>query len=126
MRTASMATTLPAPLSVAPVPEIQLSRCPPTITTWSFNSGSVPGISATVSKPCSWSPVNLVSILTSTRDGHVMLHHARQTVVVLNHHHGVGNLDRVLRLLRIAREVRAVVVEDDAGTAAISHHRGWA
>ena len=45
---ASMATMAPAPLSVAPVPPIQLSRWPPTITTSSFSFGSVPGISAIV------------------------------------------------------------------------------
>ena len=53
IRITSSATTEPAPLSVAPVPAIQLSRWPPTITTSSFSLGSVPGISATVSKPCS-------------------------------------------------------------------------
>jgi len=51
---------------------------------------------------------------------HVVLDHARQAVVMLNHHHGVGNLDGVLGLLRIAREVGSVVVEDDAGTAALT------
>ena len=46
MRMTSMATIEPAPLSVAPVPAAQESRCPPTITTSSFSLGSVPGISA--------------------------------------------------------------------------------
>ena len=45
-RTASMATTVPAPLSVAPVPACHESRCAPNITTSPFLS--VPGISAIV------------------------------------------------------------------------------
>ena len=39
MRMTSMATMVPAPLSVAPVPAIQLSRWPPTMTTWSLSVG---------------------------------------------------------------------------------------
>ena len=46
MRTTSMATETPAPLSVAPVPLCQESMWPPSMTSSSFRS--VPGISATV------------------------------------------------------------------------------
>ena len=38
MRMTSMATTVPAPLSVAPVADIQESRWPPSMTTSSFSS----------------------------------------------------------------------------------------
>ena len=44
MRTASMATAQPAASSTAPVPPVQESRCPPSMTSSSFLS--VPGISA--------------------------------------------------------------------------------
>ena len=47
MRTASIITTAPVPLSVVPVAACQLSICAPSITISFFNSGSSPGISAT-------------------------------------------------------------------------------
>ena len=47
-RMASSITPEPAPLSVAPVPECQESKCAPIITTSSFSRGSVPGISPTM------------------------------------------------------------------------------
>ena len=53
------------------------------------------------------------------RDGHVGLGR-REAIVVLDHHDGVGNLDGVLGLLRVAGEVGTVVVEDDAGAAAVA------
>ena len=66
------------------------SRCPPTITTWSFSFGSVPGISATVSKPCSWSPVNFVSTFISTFTGTSRLQQPIDAAVVLNRGHNHG------------------------------------
>ena len=54
------------------------------------------------------------------RDRHVGLGEVREAVVVLDHHHGVRNRDGVLGLLRVAGEVGAVVVEDDAGAAAVA------
>ena len=45
IRIASMATAAPAALSVAPVPPVHESKCPPSITKPAF--GLLPGISAT-------------------------------------------------------------------------------
>ena len=47
MRTASIITATPAPLSLAPEPVCHESMCAPSITT-SFFCGPVPGISAMV------------------------------------------------------------------------------
>ena len=119
MRITSSATIEPAPLSVAPVPAIQLSRWPPTMTTSSFSLGSVPGISATVLKPCSWSPVNLVSTFISIDDRHVVLEQAEDAAVALDLRHDDGKWNGGVAMIRSAAEGRAVVVEDDAGTAAV-------
>src|SRR5882724_2585219 len=69
MRMASRTMMVPAPSSVAPVPAIQLSRWPPSMTTWSLSAGSDPGISARTFSPWTWSPVNWVWILRRTDTG---------------------------------------------------------
>ena len=60
------------------------------------------------------------------RHRHMMLHHARQPIVVLNHHHAVRNVDGILASLHTATEIGAIVVEDDPGaptTAAVARRR---
>ena len=52
-------------------------------------------------------------------DGDVRGDHAGEPVVVLDHHDRVGEVDRVFALLRGLGEVGAIVVKDDAGTAAV-------
>ena len=64
---ASRTAIEPVPLSVAPVPRSQESRCPPTIT---ISSGlSVPRISPTVLYTSTGFPLNLPLIFSSTCTG---------------------------------------------------------
>ena len=114
MRTASMATMVPAPLSVAPVPAIQLSRWPPTITTCSFRRGSVPGISATVLKACSCSPVNFGFDVHLHADGHVRLGQPIEPAIALDGRHHHRHFHPLVGLIRSAPQGGAVVVEQGA------------
>ena len=92
-----MATTEPAPLSVAPVPAIHESRWPPTMTIWSLRLGSVPGISATVSKPCSMVAGEFGFDVHLHRDGHVRFEQAIDAAVVLDGGDDDGDLDGFVR-----------------------------
>src|SRR6516164_9134955 len=119
-RITSIATTDPAPLSVAPVPDAHESRWPPTITTSSLSFGSVPVISATVSNPCSCSPPNFVSILSFESYGHVGFQESVSPAVVLDGRHRDRQRIHLLVLVRPGPESRTVVIKNrSTGSAAI-------
>ena len=127
MRMTSIATTVPAPLSVAPVADAHESRWPPTITTSSFSFGSVPGISATVS-------IAVLVIAGEFRfdihldgDRHVGLQQAIDAAVILNRHHDDGQGIGVSRACRLpSRSRRRCRRRLCRPSRRRRGHRGWA
>ena len=75
-----------------------------------------------VSKPCSWSPVNLVSMLSSMADGDAGFQQAVDAAVAFDGGDGDGQSHRRVRADKMQKaEAGAGVVEDGAaGAAAVS------
>ena len=80
----------------------------------------MPGISATVVEAVLVVAGEFGFDVDLKGDGYVVGGEPGQTVVVLDHHDGVGDRDGVFAGLGCAGEVGSVVVKDDAGSAAIA------
>ena len=90
------------------------------MTTSSFNFGSVPGISAIVSKPCSCSPVNLVSTFSFDAYRHVRFQQPVDAPVIFDCHHDNRNLDARGRAIGKSQPKPPVVKNCAAGTPTVS------
>src|SRR5882757_10128215 len=58
-------------------------------------------------------------------DRDICLQQPVQPPILLNREHSIGNLDSIRLHLRCTHQIRSVVVEDDASTAALSTITAW-
>ena len=112
-----MATTDPAPLSVAPVAAAHESRCAPTMTTSSLSFGSVPGISATVEPVLVFAPEFRLNVEFENHR-HVGLQQTIRPAVILDGHHSDGQGIHLVALVRARSETGAVIIKNRSARAA--------